>query len=70
MNDTNGQFQILEEIKSKAYQLDSISIVAQSSDLDGLNIEIKENLFGVMSDLSREILVLVEKSFSVGKSDA
>jgi len=66
----HNQWALVEEIKTKAYQLDSISIVAQSGDLDGLNPEITENLFGLISDLSKEILTLAEKSLSLVSPNA
>jgi hypothetical protein len=66
----HNQWTLVEKIKTKAYQLDSISIVAQSGDLDGLNPEITENLFGLMGDLSKEILTLAEQSLSLVSRNA
>jgi hypothetical protein len=70
INRKNKQWVFIEEIKTKAYQLDSISIIAQSSNLDGLNPEITENLFRLISDLSKEILILAEKSLSLVSPNA
>jgi len=70
INSRNKRWELIEEIKTKAYQLDSISVISQSSDLDGLNSEITENLFGLMSNLSKEILVLAEDTFNVEESNA
>jgi hypothetical protein len=69
-NSTHKRWVLIEEIKTKAHQLDSISIIAQGSDLDGLNSEVTENLFGLMSNLSKDILVLADDSFNTEKSHA
>lgn len=70
ISNKNKRLGLTEEIKTKAYQLDSISIIAQGGDLDGLNSEITENLFGLMSNLSREIIELAECSESTEESHA
>jgi len=70
MNNQHTQWQLIEDIKTKAYQLDSISLIAQGGSVDGLDSEIIENLFGLMSNLSREILTLAENSISMESNNA
>jgi hypothetical protein len=69
-NNTHKRWKLIEEIKTKAHQLDSISIIAQASDFDGLNSEVTDNLFGLMSNLSKDILILADDSFNTEKSHA
>lgn len=52
---------LIEEIISKAYQVDSISIIAPEARLQELNTESIASLFELTSNLSREVVALAEQ---------
>lgn len=70
MNNKIRKLELIEKIKVKAHQLDSISLIAQDGDFDGLHSEITENLFGLMSNLSRDIVTLTEHALNAEESNA
>ena len=65
MNNKHERIAAIEQIQTKAYQLDSVSLIAQEGRVQELNSERIEYLFGLIGELSRDIANLADFSLNL-----